>query len=50
MFSPRNSPFVPKHEGFLLYQCSPQAVLAYRSDIPYVQKGYRPIRLVYVQR
>ena len=26
-------------------QCSPQAVLAYRADIPYVRKRYRSIHL-----
>ena len=32
-------------QGAVMYQCSPQAVLAYRANIPYVRKGYRPIRL-----
>ena len=43
----------PHHKVYthIMYmQCSPQAVLAYRADIPYVRKGYRPIRLAYVQR
>ena len=32
-------------QGAVMYQCSPQAVLAYRANIPYVWKGYRPICL-----
>ena len=27
------------------HQCSPQALLAYRADMPSVRKAYRPIRL-----